>query len=973
MLTVAICTYRRFDWLEKCLESFKKQSLPANQWRVIVVDNSLLEDESKTFRKSLQYDHTPLTYIIAKKSGLSHARNIALENCKTPIIAFIDDDAIPDADWAEMVLNAFSQYPAAGVIGGKVLPLWESKPPIWLSGKLRHCLAILDWGEEDVFVDGSKWLVGANIAYRADALRKCGGFDNNLGRKNSLLLAHEELSTNICIQSMGYDIIYSPSFAVSHFIQKERVTKDWLLKDAMWEGVSRTIYEHDIAYIDTKQLAERVESALQVFKRECRPPDVAEEIDKARNQYRYAGRNTCLETIGPCSKKRHDFYFTNIVSVVYIVTPCLNAAGTIDQTIHSVFSQAGSFAIRYHVQDGGSTDGTLDKLKKWKSLLESNHFPTDCKHIVFTFDSSPDSGMYDAIAKGFATMCIPPEAFMTWVNADDILMPGTLSLLHDAAMLFARQQISWLTGAAMIIKNNRPLYQYERSYSSEIIMQGCCDGKHWYFMQQEGTFFRNWLWEKVDAANETRKYKYAGDWHLWRLFARHAPPVAVLFPLGAFRIREGQLSQIHNEKYEKEIENTINLEERRESFKKLVEKTTLTQRQLKMSYPEGNFVLVEKGISGLAYHHYHSRFGRWPEKPFDGSEDNKEKVIFDPEDLTLADKPEKRHRHKTVIPADQSLIIENSGSFSTNGINRPLCINVVTPCLNAAKTVDYTIQSVIGQSGEFFIRYHVQDGGSEDGTTKKLKQWEDKLSRPNSLLNCLGITFSWCSEPDDGIYDAIIKGFDVMNIATDDFMTWINGDDIFLTGALDTVVRIGRELPDVLWIGSPTCVIDQGGKIMSSKPNPTPTAVLREGLCDGKDRHWRHLQQEGTFFKKRLWFRSRHASNGFTLAGDWALWREMARNTEYYQYEKPLGAFRRHKGQLSNVNRGQYEKEIENELPIHKRLEAFERFYAARYQLYANIIKQSTPGGKIHVQKENKAVLDIFENTWQKNKNFEIR
>jgi glycosyltransferase involved in cell wall biosynthesis len=56
-----------------------------------------------------------------------------------------------------------------------------------------------------------------------------------------------------------------------------------------------------------------------------------------------------------------------------IVTPSLNAARFIDETIFSVLSQAGLFRIRYHVQDGGSADGTLEKLARWRRLVEAGH------------------------------------------------------------------------------------------------------------------------------------------------------------------------------------------------------------------------------------------------------------------------------------------------------------------------------------------------------------------------------------------------------------------------------------------------------------------------------------------------------------------------------------------------------------------------------------------------------------------------
>ena len=112
---------------------------------------------------------------------------------------------------------------------------------------------------------------------------------------------------------------------------------------------------------------------------------------------------------------------------------------------------------------------------------------------------------------------------------------------------------------------------------------------------------------------------------------------------------------------------------------------------------------------------------------------------------------------------------------------------VVTPCLNAVATIDETIKSVISQSGDFWIRYHIQDGGSTDATVERLQYWEGVLSEGSSDVQCRGVEFSWVSEPDEGMYDAVMKGFDSFEIAPRGLMTWINADDVLMPGALSTI------------------------------------------------------------------------------------------------------------------------------------------------------------------------------------------
>ena len=114
-LTIAVCTYRRFDWLEKCLENFKRQTLPQKDFKILVIDNSLQQHESRAFKDSLS-GFTNLEYIITDKAGLSYARNIALEECSTPYIAYIDDDDMWYPNHLSVLSQALDENPDIGAV-----------------------------------------------------------------------------------------------------------------------------------------------------------------------------------------------------------------------------------------------------------------------------------------------------------------------------------------------------------------------------------------------------------------------------------------------------------------------------------------------------------------------------------------------------------------------------------------------------------------------------------------------------------------------------------------------------------------------------------------------------------------------------------------------------------------------------------------------------------------------------------------
>lgn len=243
-----------------------------------------------------------------------------------------------------------------------------------------------------------------------------------------------------------------------------------------------------------------------------------------------------------------------------IVTPCLNAAQFIDETIFSVLSQAGRFRIRYHIQDGGSKDGTLEKLDRWRQLLEAG-LPSLCEQIEFTYASKKDDGLYDAVNSGFEA-CGDGDA-LSWINADDRFQPG--AFITVAAILQKYSNAHWLTGSTSVITETGfdKGYMGRRLYPRKAIQAGIYDERVFpmTFIQQEGTFWRRELWQKAGGAKGN--LRLAGDYDLWRRFANHAELIVVDRALGSFRMREGRLSQ-NRKAYYAEIDRLLSESEKRD-------------------------------------------------------------------------------------------------------------------------------------------------------------------------------------------------------------------------------------------------------------------------------------------------------------------------------------------------------------------------------------------------------------------------
>jgi glycosyltransferase involved in cell wall biosynthesis len=241
-----------------------------------------------------------------------------------------------------------------------------------------------------------------------------------------------------------------------------------------------------------------------------------------------------------------------LLSDFAITTPVKNCLEFIDETILSVVSQAGPFTIIYHVQDGGSTDGTTKRLEQWKKWLDSD-FPIACNGVKFSFSSVPDAGLYDAVNKGFSHC--GQANYMSWINSDDRYEPGAFVSVAEVFGKFP--DVNWIGGRPVLMTESGSPGQLVglRAFPQRAITARIFDGRFsLFFLQQEGMFWRTTLWQKVGGLKADMRL--AGDFDLWTRFAEHTDFVMADALFGTFRVRRGQLSaSIGN--YHQEIDRNL--------------------------------------------------------------------------------------------------------------------------------------------------------------------------------------------------------------------------------------------------------------------------------------------------------------------------------------------------------------------------------------------------------------------------------
>jgi glycosyltransferase involved in cell wall biosynthesis len=238
-----------------------------------------------------------------------------------------------------------------------------------------------------------------------------------------------------------------------------------------------------------------------------------------------------------------------------ITTPVLNGEEFLDRSILSVVSQEGPFTIRYHVQDGGSKDRTLEILAAWQTRLAGD-FPRFCEGIEFSFASASDRGAYDGVNRGFAAFAYDNADAMTWIGSDDRLEPGAFATVAEIFRDFP--DIDWVTGRTTIISEAGPMMCMPPPlipFPREAVAAGIFDGRFVRdCIEQEATFWRPRLWQKAGGLDPN--FRIAGDFDLWRRFARHTDLVVADAILGCYRVRAGQLAG-DMDRYRAEIDASL--------------------------------------------------------------------------------------------------------------------------------------------------------------------------------------------------------------------------------------------------------------------------------------------------------------------------------------------------------------------------------------------------------------------------------
>lgn len=263
-ITVAVCTYDRYPSLDSCLAALAAQLLPATEFECVVVDNS--PNRGRSVAESQRHaGYRNLRWMYEATPGLSNARNVAAREARAPLIAYLDDDAVPEPDWLNRLLEAFDALGDEYVgIGGKILPIFSTPRPEWLIDKLLGYVSVVDLGEDTRALQPKEWVAGANIAYRVSALRQAGGFSTALGRVGSgiSLMSNDEIELAERLAAKGGRMGYAGKAVVHHVVEENRLNQEWFRRRIAWQAVSDYVRDPQKIYGQREVAWKRVKTFL---------------------------------------------------------------------------------------------------------------------------------------------------------------------------------------------------------------------------------------------------------------------------------------------------------------------------------------------------------------------------------------------------------------------------------------------------------------------------------------------------------------------------------------------------------------------------------------------------------------------------------------------------------------------------------------------------------------------------------------
>jgi glucosyl-dolichyl phosphate glucuronosyltransferase len=238
-LSIIICSYNRARYITEALESLYRQTVSKTLYEVIIVDNNST-DNTKDVCSAYIARHPDLNtrYREEKNQGSSFARNTGAVIAQSPLLCFMDDDAIANPDFIEKVLSLFANNALADACGGRIIPKYIPEEPKWMSYYVSSLVGNFDYSKQPEEFKPDKYPLESNMIVKKTSFDEIKGFNTALpGVKGTLRIGGEGKDFFMRLKATGKRVYYDPAIIVQHVVEVNRLTKEYMYRVA--SGIGR--------------------------------------------------------------------------------------------------------------------------------------------------------------------------------------------------------------------------------------------------------------------------------------------------------------------------------------------------------------------------------------------------------------------------------------------------------------------------------------------------------------------------------------------------------------------------------------------------------------------------------------------------------------------------------------------------------------------------------------------------------------
>lgn len=219
-VTVVVSTFRRPQLLPRLVRALEQQDLPRDRFEIVVVDNASPDETSEVLVALQRVTTHQLRVARARVNrGPASGRNLGVELARGPVVAFTDDDCVPDPGWLRGGLRAMGE--GRRLVVGRTVP--PADHPV---GPFARVLR----------VDDARYMQTCNVFYRRSDLEELGGFDERIG-------FGEDTDLGLRALESGVEVVFAPEALVVHDV-RPRTVAEAVRGAAAWSDLPRVVRRH---------------------------------------------------------------------------------------------------------------------------------------------------------------------------------------------------------------------------------------------------------------------------------------------------------------------------------------------------------------------------------------------------------------------------------------------------------------------------------------------------------------------------------------------------------------------------------------------------------------------------------------------------------------------------------------------------------------------------------------------------------